>query len=152
MPELPRLEEKIIGLLVTGDRDIPGPRLHQMLQQEGLQYDDKTRVYHRFDDAGGRVFSVANVLKPGDLNPEQAVRFSTPGLSMFLVLPVAVDPFVAFEDFIETATRLAQNLHVGVYDLRRQVLDNAHTQALYQEIVQWSQGSQADDPNAQPAD
>lgn len=130
--------QKIVALLIA-ERDgthINGPKIHAALQAQGLQYGDK-QIYHRL--AGGEpVFSVASLLKPGFLDPQGAAGFSTPGLSMFLVLPGPLPPVTAFRDMLSTANALAQALNAEVYDMRRTPLTPAALLKLEHDVEHWA--------------
>ncbi|MGL1386224.1 cell division protein ZipA C-terminal FtsZ-binding domain-containing protein, partial [Vibrio parahaemolyticus] len=82
-----------------------GPRIHAALRANGLQYGDK-QIYHRLAE-GEPVYSVASLLKPGFLDPAQEKTFSTPGLSIFLVLPGPLPAMTAFREMAKVAQALA---------------------------------------------
>jgi cell division protein ZipA len=130
--------QKIVALLIA-ERDgthINGPKIHAALQAQGLEYGDK-QIYHRL--AGGEpVFSVASLLKPGYLDPASAAGFSTPGLSMFLVLPGPLPPVTAFRDMLSTANALAQALNAEVYDMRRKLLTPEALLKLEHDVEHWA--------------
>jgi cell division protein ZipA len=129
-----KVSEKIIALLIA-EREgthIFGEQLHAALQAQGLEFGDR-QIYHRLDRSSGgsgrTVFSVASLLKPGYLNPSEAKGFTTPGLTVFMVLPGPVHPVTAFQDMLTTTQALARALNANVYDGKRQPLttDLAHT-------------------------
>lgn len=130
--------QKIVALLIA-ERDgthINGPKIHAALQAQGLVYGDK-QIYHRL--AGGEpVFSVASLLKPGHLDPSTAAGFSTPGLSLFLVLPGPLPPVSAFRDMLATANALARALNAEVYDMRRTPLTPEALLKLEHDVEHWA--------------
>jgi len=132
------VQQKIIALLIA-ERDgthINGPKIHAALNAQGLEYGDK-HIYHRL--AGGDpVFSVASLLKPGYLDPAIAAGFSTPGLSLFLVLPGPLPPVTAFRDMLSTANALAQALNAEVYDMRRKPLTPEALLKLEHDVEHWA--------------
>ncbi len=115
---------------------MPGPRIQEALASCGLQF-GPMQIYHRKHD-GKRVFSVASLLKPGFLIPEDADGFSTMALSMFMVLPGPVEGTAAFEDMLQTAQRIAVHLEAEVYDDRRQVMTTQTEQRLRGEVRAWA--------------
>lgn len=133
-----KIPEKIVTLLIAQREGgaIEGRRLHEALAAERLAY-GPMQIYHRLHGERS-IFSVANLLKPGTLNPAEAAGFSTLGLSMFLVLPGPVAPLVAFDDMVTTADRLAARLRAEVYDSRRQPLGAQAAQALRAEVGAWA--------------
>jgi cell division protein ZipA len=137
-PAARKVEEKIVTLLIAQRERtaIPGPELHRALEAEGLSY-GPMQIYHRkhFDKA---VFSVASLIKPGFLIPDEAESFSTLGLSAFMMLPGPASPEAGFEDMLATVQRLAERLDCLVYDSRREQLSPAAIQASRAEIAAWS--------------
>lgn len=133
-----KAEEKIIALLIA-EREgtsIFGPKLHASLQQQNLQYGER-QIYHRMEQ-GMIVFSVASLLKPGALDPMQAANFSTPGLSVFMVLPGPIKPVAAFSNMVSAARALASSLNADVYDSKRQLFDAENEKAQRAEVEAWA--------------
>lgn len=137
-PPAAAVEERIIAVLIA-EREgtaIFGPKIHAALRAQGLQFGDK-KIYHRID--GGRpVFSVASLIKPGYLDPAEQQGFSTPGLSVFMLLPGPMPPDTAIGDMLGTARALAQQLNAEVYDSNRQVLTQAAEKALIADVKAWA--------------
>lgn len=132
-----RSRQKIISLLFAR-RDgaaIEGARLHAALRQEQLEYGEH-RIYHRLHD-GRRSFSVASLVKPGYLDPDEADAFSTPGLMLFMMLPGPREPQAAVRDMLTTAGRLADALEAQVYDASRAPLDTHGKRELRREVESW---------------
>ena len=134
-----RVSEKIVALLIA-EREgthIFGEQLHAALQAQGLEFGER-QIYHRLDkSAGGSgriVFSVASLLKPGYLNPGEAAGFTTPGLTVFMVLPGPVHPVAAFQDMLTTTQALARALNADVYDGKRRSMTSALAHTLQQEV------------------
>lgn len=133
--------QKIVALLIA-EREgthIFGPRIHAALRANGLQYGDK-QIYHRLAE-GEPVYSVASLLKPGFLDPAQEKSFSTPGLSIFLVLPGPLPAMTAFREMAKVAQALARELNAQVYDMRRKPLTPESLLALEREVEQWARAN-----------
>ncbi|MGB1580792.1 MAG: cell division protein ZipA C-terminal FtsZ-binding domain-containing protein, partial [Nevskiales bacterium] len=68
--------QKIVVLHVVAQQgtQLAGTQIHAALEQCGLQFGERD-VFHRMAEFGGKpqsVFSIANMLKPGTLNPDDA--------------------------------------------------------------------------------
>ena len=113
-----------------------GPQIHRALQRQGLVFGER-KIYHRLHD-GHAVFAVASLLKPGELDPAEAEGFSTPGLSVFMVLPCGREPESAFADMLSTAQALASELHAELYDAERMPLTEDKARALRFEVSEWA--------------
>lgn len=135
------LEEKLINLLIAERQGtlIAGSRIHQALAAQHLKFGDR-RIYHRLS---GRavVFSVASLLKPGTLDPEQQQNFATPGLTVFMVLPNGVNPHAATENLIATTRALAEQLNAEVFDASRQVFTAEAQRLLLVDVEAWAKRS-----------
>lgn len=141
-----KASEKIIALLIA-EREgthIFGEQLHAALQSQGLEFGDR-QIYHRLDrSAGGSgrtVFSVASLLKPGYLDPKEAAGFTTPGLTVFMVLPGPVHPVTAFQDMLTTTQALARALNADVYDGKRRPMNTALAHTLQMEVETFARES-----------
>lgn len=134
----PAEPKKIVSLLLAerSGAQIEGTRLHAVLQEMKLEYGVR-QIYHRLYN-GETVFSVANLVKPGVLDPEQAAEFQTPGLMLFMVLPGPQQPSAAIHDMLITAGRLAQRLNGQVYDAQREILTPEKGRALQLEVEAWA--------------
>ncbi len=130
--------QKIIALLIA-EREgthIFGPQVHAALREHGLEFGAK-QIYHRLAD-GESVYSVASLLKPGFIDPADEQSFSTPGLSIFMVLPGPLPPVSTFREMLSTAQSLAKTLNASVYDMRRQPLSPEASLKLEREVEQWA--------------
>ncbi|TJY62188.1 hypothetical protein E4T66_08165 [Sinimarinibacterium sp. CAU 1509] len=141
-PSAPQPEDKLVTLLIA-EREgtaIFGPKIHAALQRQALVFGDR-RIYHRYEPAAGSdeaVFSVASLIKPGVLDPAEKQGFSTPGLTLFMILPGPAKPQAAVADMLATARALANELNAEVYDSNRQPLSAESEQALTREIDAWA--------------
>lgn len=139
-PAAPPGQEKIITLHVAAPEGelFAGPALHTALRLCRLQFGMRD-VYHRITEANGvpeAVYSVASMVKPGYLDPGMADEFSTPGLTLFMVMPGPVEGVSAFRDMLETAQQLAQRLGGDVLDDKRALLTHQAEQYLHDQIAE----------------
>ncbi|HEY1077474.1 MAG TPA: cell division protein ZipA C-terminal FtsZ-binding domain-containing protein [Fontimonas sp.] len=132
------VEDKLVVLLIA-EREgtaIFGPKIHTALRDHGLVYGDK-KIYHYMQDRRP-VFSVASLVKPGTLDPAEQRGFSTPGLSMFMLLPGPEAPAKAVAGMLATARSLALQLNADVFDSNRAPLTHATEQALTADVAAWA--------------
>lgn len=138
-PEAKPVEQKIIAILIA-EREgtaIMGNKLHAALQQQGLVYGDRN-IYHRLED-GQTLFSIAGLLKPGQLDPSEAETFSTPGLTLFMVLPGPPSPKDALSNLLGTAKNLAKSLNAELFDAKRQPFTAESESAIIADLEDWAQ-------------
>ena len=138
-PAKPVVEQKIVAILIA-EREgtaILGPKLHRALQQQALTFGER-KIYHRMESSGQPVFSVAGLLKPGQLDPAEASSFSTPGLTMFMVLPGPADPEAALADLLSTAKALAKGINAELFDAKRQPFTVETEKVMVADIRDWA--------------
>ena len=116
-----------------------GVHVLKALQVNGLQY-GQYQVFHRVtQDVQQSVYSVASLVEPGVLRPENLPHQRLPGLTLFLVLPGPQDGVAACADMLATARTLARVLGGAVLDERRQPLTPESAQRIRQRILDFQQ-------------
>ena len=140
-PRPPTKDEKIVALFVVAPRGqrFRGHAVTRALNEAGLQF-GAMDIYHRYprqENAAEPVFSVANLVDPGTLDPAAMDDFVTPGLSLFMRLPGPLAGVQALDDLVATARRLADNLDGELRDQTRSVLSRQTIEALREEVVEF---------------
>lgn len=134
-------EEKIVALHVMAPAHSPfrGKDLLRAFELAGLEYGDM-QIYHRFMEADGQArdaWFVANLVNPGTFDPQAMEDFASPGLSLFLRLPGAVEGARALDDMVATAQLLARELHGELRDETRSVLSRQGIEHLRSEVLEF---------------
>lgn len=136
----PAGQEKLFIVHVSS-RDqgcLDGPDVHAALQEQKLKF-GMHEIYHRITEANGvpdSVYAIANMLKPGFLDPVEQDHLSTPGLTIFLQLPGPIDAVKATRDMLETASALAERLGGEVLDDKRSLLKAQQAQFMLDEAAE----------------
>ena len=73
---------------------------------------------------GEVLFSMINMVKPGTFNPYRMEQFSTPGVSLFMQLPLRSNAAFAFEHMLQAADQLASDLDAMLTDASRSPLSD----------------------------
>ncbi len=113
-----------------------GKSIKKVLESLDLHFGD-LQVYHR-QVPGLRtqsLFSVANILDPGTLNPDSFAMMKTPGLLIFSRLPGPVNGLTLFDDLLDTAEKMADKLDGVLSDESRQPVSQATVEAMRSRIL-----------------
>lgn len=110
-----------------------GPAIVRNVNAVGMRHGD-LQIFHHFGAGELRttkpLFSLANMLEPGNFDMKRIEAFQTPGVVMFLPLPAALDGAVAFELFLNTAQRLSEGLRAQLLSDPETLLESAAIERL----------------------
>ena len=133
--------ERIVTLFVVARENQPfnGAELVVAAEKAGLEYGDMG-IYHRLLDGKrelGPIFSVANMLKPGNFDLSRIDTLLSPGLSFFMALPAPLPALDAWDAMLPTAQRLAELLDGQVLDEERNALGRQRIAHIRDELRGW---------------
>jgi cell division protein ZipA len=133
--------ERIVTLFVVAREGsvFNGADLIVAAEKAGLEFGDMG-IYHRLVDGKrelGPIFSVANMLKPGNFDLTRLDALLTPGLSFFMTLPAPIPALDAWDTMLPTAQRLAELLDGQVLDEERNALGRQRVAHIRDELRGW---------------
>ncbi|TVU90964.1 cell division protein ZipA [Vreelandella titanicae] len=118
-------EVVVISVLSRDPEGFDGTKLLDLMMVCGLRYSRAMGVFHRFEtesDDSELQFSMVNVVKPGTFPIEEMGEFMTPGITLLMPLPGAVDSSAAFEAMVETAMVVVRHMGGELKDENRSVM------------------------------
>lgn len=121
----PPKEVLVIHIRAAENEYFYGSDLLDLILEHGMRFGDMN-IFHRHASEEGEgpiLFSMANMVKPGNFDLRTFEDFSTVGLSFFLGLPVASGSNMeAFDAMLVTAKDIASKLQGELKDENRSVL------------------------------
>jgi cell division protein ZipA len=114
----------ILNVMAREGQRMAGNALLEVLLDCGMRYGDM-QIFHFHQQENGEgpiLFSLANMVVPGTFDLSAMDNFATPGVSLFLTLPVAGSSMQAFEAMLHTAQSLCENLGAELKDENRSVM------------------------------
>lgn len=132
----PQNAARVLSLRVVNARgeQISGRALRTAVEAAGLRHGPQM-IYHMVTDEGAVLASVANLVRPGNLDPELLDGQEFRGVSLFSVLPGALPPERMLEGLVTLARALAQRLGGVVQDAQGNDLDGARLAQLQQSLA-----------------
>lgn len=137
-PAFDEERQMVLSLLVLpehGERFL-GSDVLAVLEECGLEFGAK-RIFHRHEADGATLWSMANMLEPGYLEPAALQGDYVHGLVLFAVLPAPRPGSETFADMLATARRMAQRLHGELADADRSSLTPQTIQHLREQVLEF---------------
>jgi cell division protein ZipA len=133
--------ERIVTLFVVAreGEHFNGPNMVVAAEKAGLEFGDMG-IYHRLLEGKrelGPIFSVANMLKPGNFDLVRLDALRTPGVSFFMTLPGPLSALDAWDAMLPTAQRLAELLDGHVLDEERNALGRQRIAHIRDQLRGW---------------
>ena len=132
-------EVLIVSVMARPGERFQGKDLLQALMEVNMKFGEMD-IFHRYEEEDGEgevYFSLANVVVPGTFNLAEMENFSTPGVSLFMQLPLhpECESLRAFDIFAAVARALATRLSGDLKDENRSVMTSQTFEHYRQRII-----------------
>jgi len=137
-PERKPGPQKIVAVRVvapTGSQ-FAGEQLLDALTVDGFTF-GRYRIFHRLDDTGRPMVSLASLKEPGTFDPEAMPGAQFRGIALFTVMPGPLPGLRAFDELIVTARALAATLGGELQDERGAPLSLGRLGHLREEVAEF---------------
>jgi len=139
-PEPPRKpsRQKIVAVRVVAPAgaQFSGEQLLDAIEADGFTF-GRYQIFHRLDDAGRPLVSLASLKEPGTFDPEAMPGAQFRGIALFAVMPGPLTGVRAFDELIVTARALASTLGGQLQDERGGPLTLARIGHLREEVAEF---------------
>lgn len=132
------IQEEVLALNVKmpDGKAIPGAALLPALLTLGFKFGEHN-VFHRHAASNGKgpkLFSLANMFKPGTFDVDAMETFETQGITLFMILPIEGEPQQVFNMMHNAARKLADEFGGQILDGRRSLLTKQSLQQYVEKI------------------
>lgn len=139
--------EKVIAINVAAKsgQQFFGDDIRAAAAAAGLLHGDMKIFHYMKPEVSARraIFSMANMVEPGFFDIAQLDNLTTPGLTLFMCLPNAMDASAAYDTMLDVARHLAKALDGKVLDGTRSVLTQQAIELQREELRAYKLGMHA---------
>ncbi|MDH3694133.1 MAG: cell division protein ZipA C-terminal FtsZ-binding domain-containing protein [Gammaproteobacteria bacterium] len=129
----------VLNVIANEGLEFHGRVIDQCAAEFGLEL-GRMNIYHKTiaDVMGPRnLYSMANLLAPGNFDSEHMDEIRTKGLSLFMSLPTNYQPADVFLDMAHTARSISERLNGEVVDRDQNPLSERGINAIHQQILNY---------------
>jgi len=130
--------QKIVAVRVVAPvgAQFSGEQLLGAIEADGFKF-GRYQIFHRLDDAGRPMVSLASLKEPGTFDPAAMPGAQFRGIALFAVMPGPLPGVRAFDELIVTARALAATLGGQLQDERGSPLSLARIGQLREEVAEF---------------
>ena len=131
-----RPEKYIVIYVIALNDTFQGQSLLENFVEQNLTFGEMD-IFHRLDSQNFSTFSVVNAVEPGTFDIGSMADLSTPGISLFMRVHELIDPVSIFNEMVDVAQALAQELGGEVRDETRSAMTHQTVEHCRLEISEY---------------
>ncbi|HET7370442.1 MAG TPA: cell division protein ZipA C-terminal FtsZ-binding domain-containing protein [Gammaproteobacteria bacterium] len=124
-----------VHVIARTDAGFAADAVATALAAAGLRF-GRYGIYHCAGDDGTDWFSAANMVEPGRF-PEPGSDETTPGITLFMMMPGLAQPHQALDTLLAAARRLAADLDADLADSRRKPFTAQAAQRMREQVAEF---------------
>ncbi len=109
----------VLHILAKSSEPLTGGSINSAAQASGLTF-GRMNIFHRLDEEGQSLFSMANMIEPGNFDPDTIHDMTTSGLTMFMQLSTSAHPSACFDEMLRYAYHISEMLGASLCNQHRQ--------------------------------
>ena len=118
----------VLTIIAKTDLGLRGDKINSAALANKLTF-GYMNIFHRMGENAQPAFSMANLVEPGSFDPDTIHDLKTPGLTLFLQLPVYGNASAILAEMLECAYKIAEILGADLCNKRRELLTEKEAEA-----------------------
>ncbi|MDH3342619.1 MAG: cell division protein ZipA [Gammaproteobacteria bacterium] len=123
----------VLYILAKPSDLLAGDKINSVAQANGMTFGSMD-IFHRLDGDGKTIFSLANMVEPGNFDPDSIHEMTTTGLTLFMQLSNLSTPSDDFDEMLRCAYHMSEMLGAVLCNHRRQPITQADAEN-YRNII-----------------
>ena len=115
------IRDIIVLNVLTDSERIKGQELLEFLMENEMSYGEM-EIFHKLDNQGEVLFSLANAIEPGTFDLSDIEEFEIQGVTLFMQIDGANQAERIFDDMLELARRISEKFSSQIFDGTRSAL------------------------------
>ena len=127
-----------INIVANSVSGFTGRAIEQAALRQGMEFGDLNIFHMKNDDNVGcrHLFSMANRFQPGVFDLNKLDMFKTKGITLFMSVPCAHNPYKVFDKMLDTGKKLCEILDGQMLDQENKALTEQGLQVIRAQIEQ----------------
>ena len=114
----------VLHILAKPSEVLSGEKINSVAQASGFVF-GSMNIFHRLDGDEQTIFSLANMVEPGNFDPDTIHEMTTSGLTVFMQLSNLTHPADDFDEMLRTAYHVSEMLGASLCNQNRQPITQA---------------------------
>jgi cell division protein ZipA len=129
----------VLSVIAKQNYSFNGLEIKRVFEELSLSY-GAMKIYNKSlaNHQNQILFSVANIMSPGTLEPNELVNLKTKGLVFFATLPKPINGLTLFDDMLDTAIKTANKLNGELCDDQHQPVTDSYLEQVRSKILSFN--------------